>query len=115
MTKYEDAKRCPKCDQPGELKGTSVIERGARVETYHCMNEDCSWFNTGWAVQINRDGSIPEHNTSDPKQFALPDWAKNAADREINQTAHLFGLDRDPEDPEYGKAITNDVPEIRRP
>jgi hypothetical protein len=72
MPTYEEAKRCPKCKQPGRLKSVENpivspedrvrfdIQRGAKVETYVCINERCRWFETGWVVQLNPDGSIPD-------------------------------------------------------
>lgn len=72
MPTFEDAGRCPKCDDPGRQGPASSAKnsRGMPVKVYvfTCMNEACQWFDTGWTVQLNPDGSIPEHRAG-PKQF----------------------------------------------
>jgi hypothetical protein len=80
-SKYEEAKRCPKCGLPGEVVSTlpSRDSRGrpCKVETIKCQNYSldgstalCTWSGTTWIVQINQDGSIPDPNSSPgPKQF----------------------------------------------
>lgn len=68
-TTYEIAKSCPKCGHYGELQYTHPGPRGgSRVEVYLCTNEVCLWYETGWTIQINKDGSIPDR-TKGPKQF----------------------------------------------
>jgi hypothetical protein len=71
ISKYEQATRCPKCDQPGKLASTNTVpgHLGTQVESWTCVNEACSWFTTGWIVQINPDGTIPDR-TAGPKQYA---------------------------------------------
>lgn len=63
MTTFEDAKKCPKCGQPGEDIGFKPgrSERGGavKVHTIMCRTQLCPWFNTGYLVQVNEDGSIP--------------------------------------------------------
>lgn len=76
-TTLEQAKRCPRCEQPGEqVRSTRAPGRigllGARVLTIECRNERCKWFDSSWLVQINPDGSIPEPNTSPNRDKAFP-------------------------------------------
>jgi hypothetical protein len=62
---YEEAVRCPKCRQPGDVQ----VKRGAPKEarlpvgtmlhTVYCMNQVCPWFETCWMIQVNRDGTVP--------------------------------------------------------
>ena len=61
-TSYEDAIRCPKCDQPGEVRVKRPLPnvRGASVHTVYCQNPVCIWYDTAWVIQINADGTIPE-------------------------------------------------------
>jgi hypothetical protein len=104
MPTYEEAKRCPKCQQPGKLKSVESpsvspedrvrfgIQRGAKVETYICTNERCRWFETGWAVQLNPDGSIPDRTKSlakDKQYPALPGWAAKPAETMINDLRRM--------------------------
>jgi hypothetical protein len=58
LTTFEQAKRCPKCDQPGDASVHRGLPGGGRVYTVMCRNEKCRWFDTGWAVQINPDGEV---------------------------------------------------------
>lgn len=65
-TSYEDATRCPKCQEPGNVrqkrpapKGAN-LPRGTSIHTVYCVNERCKWFETPWLVQINADGTVPE-------------------------------------------------------
>jgi hypothetical protein len=98
MPTYEEAKRCPICGEPGVLKGVQLppadsvaqrqygIPRGAKVETYHCVNERCRWNGTGWAVQVNPDGSIPDRTKAlaKDKDFpALPGWLRESAEQQV--------------------------------
>src|SRR5262245_50482361 len=32
------------------------------VAVYHCVNPDCTWFNTGWVVQSNDRGEVYERD-----------------------------------------------------
>lgn len=75
-TTFEEAKKCPKCNQPGEDKFTkpSIDRRGQRVELHFifCRTVLCPWNDTNWVVQVNSDGSIPEaYNQLGPKNFPL--------------------------------------------
>lgn len=65
LTTFEKAKRCPKCDQPGEASLHKNLPRGGKVYTVMCRNEKCRWFDTGWAVQVNPDGEVYDR-TKDP-------------------------------------------------
>jgi hypothetical protein len=61
---FEQAKRCPKCDLPGEDMGatptTNARGMPVKVHSIFCRNPECKWFNTSWIIQINPDGSIPK-------------------------------------------------------
>jgi hypothetical protein len=76
-TTYEDAKRCPKCNEPGlktsEKSAGRNAAHGTRVHTFECRNNRCKWFNEFWVVQVNPDGTVPPPNTNRQKSFpALP-------------------------------------------
>jgi hypothetical protein len=59
---WEEARHCPKCGEAGEARGgaRATAKPGVKAQTVYCLNERCSWFSTGWVVQINPDGSIPD-------------------------------------------------------
>jgi hypothetical protein len=74
MTTFEEAKRCPKCELPGEDKSTTAAKNSegkpVKVHMIFCRNSECPWFDTSWIVQVNPDGSIPEaYSQLGPKQF----------------------------------------------
>lgn len=77
-TKFEQCKRCPKCQEPGELINKFRHERGwkrrgmSTMHTFICRNERCRWFNDTWVVQVNDDGTIPERPKGE-KEFPAPD------------------------------------------
>jgi hypothetical protein len=73
MATIEDAKKCPKCDTPGERTGSHNGPKGSKVYNFNCTNQLCSWWGTGWIVQVHSDGSVPERPPGGPKEFdALP-------------------------------------------
>lgn len=72
MASYEEASRCPKCKEVGRLANKRSIKniRGATIHIFECHNEKCKWFNeSGWMVQVNPDGSVPNPDVNRPKQF----------------------------------------------
>lgn len=76
MATLEEAKRCPKCDQPGQVGAPKdTLRPGTRVVVVTCKTEGCRWEGTGWPVQINPDGSIPdaapEGTVRGDKQFEI--------------------------------------------
>jgi hypothetical protein len=92
-TTFEEAKRCPKCDKPGEDRHQNVILgktfKGGKAPVVHqifCTTELCPWFGTPWLVQVNGDGSIPppQDHTRSPKEYAgdfgTPEEAKAIID-----------------------------------
>jgi hypothetical protein len=69
---FEEARRCPRCGEPGEASGQHSISSrnrdgtrrqgitaGARLHQFFCRNSRCRWYNTPWEVQVNPDGTIP--------------------------------------------------------
>jgi hypothetical protein len=74
MTTYEEAKRCPKCAQPGdEVADESIkapgLTRGARLKHVMCMNSRCKWYKTSYYIQVNPDGTIPPPIEHRQKRF----------------------------------------------
>jgi hypothetical protein len=78
-TTLEEARRCPKCEQPGESAGvrpaTGIdVTRGAQLHTFVCMNKQCRWYGQVCRiVQVNPDGSIPEPGKRDKHYPPIPD------------------------------------------
>ena len=57
----EQAARCPKCDEAGDIGSRMHSNQpGIDVIGITCRNEACSWYETGWIVTVNPDGSIPD-------------------------------------------------------
>ena len=78
---YEEARRCPRCQQPGVEVGNRSGPHGSRLHTIQCRTPRCRWFNTDYVVQVNSDGSIPDPTLERPKHFPkLP----NRSDEEVN-------------------------------
>jgi hypothetical protein len=79
-TTLEEARRCPKCQQPGELARQTPAPRrlgvtpGARMHHYQCKNTRCKWYDDiVRIVQVNPDGSIPMPGRRDKAFPAIPD------------------------------------------
>lgn len=61
-TTYEEVRRCPRCEQPGEgVPGGRLpgAERGSSSIRFTCKNDRCRWLNTPWVVQVRADGTFP--------------------------------------------------------
>jgi hypothetical protein len=102
-TTLEEARRCPKCQDPGRKAGESAaplrnrdgtrkfgIEPGTMLYTYICENQRCKWYGTVCRIiQVNPDGSIPAPTTKRDKEFpARPDLVQqtqDAIDRQLRQ------------------------------
>ena len=75
---YEEATRCPKCEQPGEVKikqeapKQARLPKGTMIHTVYCFNDRCKWYNTSWLVQVNADGTVPapSDHRGEPKVYS---------------------------------------------
>lgn len=81
MATLEEASRCPKCSQVGRQGPKQPSAKpGVSVIVFTCENQLCQWYDTGWPVSINPDGTIPDPGPPGPKQFVRPN------DLEVAQT-----------------------------
>lgn len=81
-TTFEEARRCPKCAEPGSGVGSVAAPNGGKIHTFMCKNSRCRWCDTTYVVQVNADGSIPEPNINRAKAFpALPNRNQEEIDR----------------------------------
>lgn len=90
-TTFEEARRCPRCEQPGTEIGqkTGRVRGATRGAVFHeiaCMNERCRWHNTTWVVQTNPDGTVPQAQTERREKFfhRLPERNQEDIDRQMN-------------------------------
>jgi hypothetical protein len=75
MATIEEASKCSKCGLTGERGAPQASAKpGVKVIVFTCRNKSCVWYDTGWPVQVNPDGSIPdpEDTRHGPKQFDRP-------------------------------------------
>lgn len=69
-TTLEEARRCPKCKEPGSEAGVAPapgigVTRGAKIFRYVCENNRCPWYGQVCKlVQVNPDGTIPPPTTT---------------------------------------------------
>jgi len=76
-TTLEEAKRCPRCKQPGvQARAIPAEDRDGIVYVYTCLNERCPRWDVfdghgmTWLVQIRNDGTIPNREVDKPgKEF----------------------------------------------
>lgn len=92
-TTFEEATRCPKCKQPGEVVSTKkVTDRDlkmgkATANTVMCHNPVCTWVNTNWVVQVNPDGSIPTTDYSKHENKRFPNRGAAVEQRVLDAVA----------------------------
>jgi len=91
-TTLEEARRCPKCNEPGADAGAMAaprgqdVTRGATLRKYTCMNNRCRWFEEIWVVQVNPDGTIPPPTTTRRNTLRpLPDDFGRTRERLLEQ------------------------------
>lgn len=85
MTTIDEAKRCPRCRNAGQETSASKGPKGETVIVYTCRTAGCRWEGTGWVVQVNADGSIPERKPG-PKMFEpMNKYQQAAAKRWLEQ------------------------------
>jgi hypothetical protein len=83
-TTFEEAKRCPKCGNPGQEKLVTPQRDGSRVHNFTCVTELCRWYDTGWVVQVMADGSIPIRQPGVKDHPAPSGWIKEIAERQLD-------------------------------
>lgn len=110
-TTIEGARRCPRCGNPGRHTKTMHNADRSKMETYTCENENCRWYNTGWVLQIMSDGSLAKRAEGKHKEFAMSPFIEGLGRNMVKETEYIFGLDKEPDDPEYG--VQRDLKEIR--
>jgi hypothetical protein len=91
---WEEASRCPKCNEPGKDTRQMGSVRG-KAHILVCMNERCAWFNTSWVVQVRRDGTIPVRRAG-PKQFMNLTGGQEAMARRVLEDLKFETTRRDP-------------------
>lgn len=81
----DEARRCFKCEELGELTKTMPGPRGRyTVHVYTCKNERCKIYNdTIRVVQVNRDGSIPMRSRG-AKEFPNPERMNSLGKRYLD-------------------------------
>jgi len=83
---WEDARRCPSDESPGEIVGRRPASResgaapGSQLVTLQCKNTRCAYHETPWVVQINPDNTIPDPITDREKFFPKLPGGQRARD-----------------------------------
>jgi hypothetical protein len=108
-TLYEEAARCPSCDEPGKFqnkrRATSPdAPRGTTIHLFMCMNDRCPDYigpelmandevlpaeRNRWMVQVNPDGTVPPRGSGavGPKAFEALNVHSEAARRARDRIA----------------------------
>ena len=66
--------RCKPCERPGKVVETmrpGHLPPGSRVLVVACVNDRCRVYEERWLIQVDPNGSIPQHRRG-PKVFDLP-------------------------------------------
>lgn len=84
-TSFDEARRCPRCDEPGRGIRDFPGPGGSRFHSIMCLNQRCRWHNTTYLIQVNPDGTIPPPTTDRDKNFpALPARDQELIDRQMD-------------------------------
>lgn len=72
-TTLEEAKRCPRCQNPGVQTGSKpAAERWmGTIYTFSCKSKLCKMYNDIWFVQVRPDGTIPSANEHHERNFPV--------------------------------------------
>ena len=89
-TTLDEARRCPKCEQPGVENNRRPIRGGGTSIEFGCRNERCRWYNQpGWIVDVRPDGTLPNPDRHRSKAFPkMPDLTarmQESVDRQIER------------------------------
>ncbi len=84
---FEEARRCPRCDNPGEQKSVRPAADRSKLYIFTCQNGACVWFETDWVVQKLEDGTVPVREASRQKTFPqVPGMTQEKAQRQLEET-----------------------------
>lgn len=84
---FEEAKRCPRCDNPGEQKTVRPAADRSKLYIFTCQNGACVWFETDWVVQRLEDGTVPVREPSSHKTFPqIPGMSQEKAIETVKKT-----------------------------
>ncbi len=86
-TTLATARKCPKCNNTGELilkQPTETPELTGYV--YQCNYKLCVWLGTRWVVTVDKDDKVPTRDTGhDPKRFpVMPAITKEQRDHVLD-------------------------------
>ncbi len=95
MATLEEAQKCPKCKEAGEIRIDRKVAAG-RLLSIYCNNERCSWYNTPWNVSVRADGTIPDpQERKGPKQY-IGFEGHNALAAQLREAIELDKLSQEP-------------------
>ena len=58
-SRYDAAKRCPSCGEPGEMTRKENRSDGSTIYTWTCRNGRCEDEKRGWIMQVMGNSEIP--------------------------------------------------------
>lgn len=81
-TTYDEARRCPRCDELGQIVKTSQRDRaGNTLNTVLCANARCRWYNTTYLIEVRADGTVVQPHARVKSFPKLPDRSDEAIER----------------------------------
>lgn len=85
MATLDEASRCPICSQPGRQTASSSGSKGSKLYNYLCMNTECRWFDTGWLVQLDRNGDVYERPKGQKEFAPIPEAQQRLIEAQLEQ------------------------------
>jgi hypothetical protein len=93
-TLFEEAKRCPRCTQPGELVDTRPAPNGnGTLHFFQCENERCKEYHERWIVQTMPDGTIPVDDNERTRMKRYPELTSGQLSSGLMQMEDLLQRD----------------------
>lgn len=79
-SEWDIARTCWVCGEYGVEGNPQKIRNGALIHGFTCKTETCRNFGTGWIVQTNADGSIP-NRTAGFRSMDQTEFSKGESER----------------------------------
>lgn len=78
-TTYEEASKCPKCDQPMQKTHSTKGDNRSTIHVLRCDTKLCRWYGETKLVQVLSDNTVPVRDPGDKDFVPLTEGAKARA------------------------------------
>ncbi len=86
---WDQAVKCPRCDQAGRDTGQVLGEGGTKIHSIMCENSACSWYQTNWAITVQSDGTIPIRADAERQPKVFPKLGRMTSKRAADEVGKI--------------------------